>query len=261
MAHTLLQITDCHLGIHAGDKLLGLDTDQSLADVLVQMFSDFPKADLLVCSGDLSNDGDQLAPYQRLSSVLPHSLKQLWLPGNHDENHLMAQVVSGHQQFLGSVNLGAWQVTALDSSIPHNVPGLIASDELQRAIDVLEANPHQHHLIFMHHHLKAVGCAWLDTQVVANADEVLATFARYPQLKMVVCGHVHQESAQQVGKLALYSTPSTCIQFKPHNKTFAVSHEMPGYRWFTLHDDGRYETAVVRISERDLGIDHQSIGY
>lgn len=261
MAHTLLQITDCHLGIEAGDKLLGLDADQSLAYVLADLFAQFPTPDLLVCSGDLSNDGDQLAPYQRLSNVLPAEIDQIWLPGNHDENALIADVVRGCQQFLGTYSLGNWQITALDSSIPHAVPGFIAESELQRAVDVLEANPTKHHLIFMHHHLKPVGCKWLDTQVIGNAEQVLAKFAQYPQLKMITCGHVHQETAQQAGHLHLYSTPSTCIQFKPNSDQFAVGNEMPGFRWFTLFDDGRYETGVSRISERELSIDHHSTGY
>lgn len=261
MAHTLLQITDCHLGIKAGETLLGLDADQSLAWVLEQMFADYPSADALVCSGDLSNDGDALAPYQRLSSYLPMHLPQLWLPGNHDDNALMAQAVQSHQQFLGDYALGNWHITLLDSSIPHAVPGAIAEAELQRALAVLQRYPDKHHIIFMHHHLKPVGCRWLDTQVIANAADVLQHFARYPQLKMIVCGHVHQQNQQQAGHIQLYSTPSTCIQFKSNSDDFAVGREMPGYRWFTLHDDGRYETGVQRISERELPIDHKSTGY
>lgn len=261
MAHTLLQITDCHLGIKAGDTLLGLDADLSLQYVLDQMFADYPVADVLVCSGDLSNDGDALAPYQRLSDRLPESLPQLWLPGNHDDNGLMAQVIKPHQQFLGDYALGNWHITLLDSSIPHEVPGAIAEAELQRVQAVLQQYPEKHHLVFMHHHLKPVGCRWLDTQVIANAAEVLDVLSCYPQLKMVVCGHVHQESCQPAGHFQLYSTPSTCIQFKPHSDDFAVGREMPGYRWFQLHDDGRYETGVQRISERELPIDHKSTGY
>ena len=106
-----------------------------------------------------------------------------------------------------------------------------------------------------HHHLQAVNCAWLDSQVITNADEVMAAWGQYPQLKLVAHGHVHQVIEQTFAHVDIVSSPSTCIQFKPNSDEFATGDEMPGFRVFTLHDDGRYETQVYRISERDLGID------
>lgn len=261
MVQRLLQITDCHLGVKKGEKLLGLDADLSLCYVLEQLAADYPVIDALVCSGDLSNDGNSVAPYQRLSTYLPKHIKQLWLPGNHDDNLLMQQAMQPYQQYLGDYALGCWHVTLLDSSIPNDVPGAISANELQRAVDVLQKHPDKHHIIFMHHHLKPIDCAWLDTQVVKNAEQVLTTLANFPQLKMIVCGHVHQDNHQQFEHIQLYTTPSTCIQFKPHSEGFAVDGTMPGYRWFHLHDDGSYETGVQRIAQRELGIEYGSNGY
>lgn len=261
MVQRLLQITDCHLGFAKGEKLLGLDADESLVFVLEQLRNDYPAADALVCSGDLSNDGNHMAPYHRLTSYLPNDMQQLWLPGNHDDNFLMQQALRPEQQYLGDYSLGAWHITLLDSSIPNEVPGLVRASELQRAVDVLEKHPDKHHIIFMHHHLKSVGSAWIDGQVVKNAQQVLECLAKYPQLTMIVSGHVHQDNHQQYAHIQLYTTPSTCVQFKPHSDAFAVDGTMPGYRWFHLHDNGQYETGVQRISERDLGIELHSGGY
>lgn len=261
MYQRLLQITDCHLGTEKGEKLLGLDADESLVYVLQQIANDYPDVDALVCSGDLSNDGDSLAPYQRLSEYLPKDIKQLWLPGNHDNNALMQQAMPVSQQYLGDYALGQWHITLLDSSIPNEVPGSISADELQRALDTLQKHPNKHHMVFMHHHLKPIGCAWLDGQVVNNAKQVLIALAAYPQLKAIVCGHVHQDNQQQFEHIQLYTTPSTCIQFKPNSDDFAVDGTMPGYRWFHLNDDGSFETGVKRIAQRDLGIEFDSNGY
>lgn len=256
----LLQITDCHLGEEEGERLLGLDTDESLEYVLSDMFSKHESADLLVCSGDLSNEAGEGA-YRRLIEKLSTDIPQAWLPGNHDENHLMAKFASEQLSFLGSCQLDDWQVTCLDSSIPHEVPGSIAASELKRSIEIIERYPDRHHVIFMHHHLKPMGCAWLDTQVIDNAEEVLAAFSKYPQLKAVFCGHVHQDNHQRHAHFDLYATPSTCIQFKPNSDDFAVGPEMPGYRLIELHDNGDITTTVNRISERDLNIDWKSGGY
>ena len=256
----LLQITDCHLGEQEGDKLLGLDTDLSLQYVLTHMLGEHDQADLLVCSGDLSNEAGAKA-YQRLIEKLPDDILQAWLPGNHDDNDLMKKVIDEKRLFLPSLSFGNWQVTLLDSSIPEEVPGLIAADELARAVAAFETHPDKYHLIFMHHHLHPIGCKWLDTQVINNATEVLETFAKYPQVKLVVCGHIHQDSCQQYEHIELYSTPSTCIQFKPKSDKFAVGTEMPGYRWLELYDDGSYKTEVSRIPHRELEIDQGSSGY
>lgn len=261
MYQRLLQITDCHLGIKKGEKLLGLDADESLVYVLQQIATDYPQADALVCSGDLSNDGNSLAPYQRLSGYLPTDIDQLWLPGNHDNNSLMQQAMQPRQQYLGDYALGQWHITLLDSSIPNKVPGAISAEELQRAVDVLEKHANKYHIIFMHHHLKPIGNAWLDSQVVNNTEQVLTTLAGFSQLKVIACGHVHQDNQQQFEHIQLYTTPSTCIQFKPNSDDFAVDGTMPGYRWFHLYDDGSYETGVKRIAQRELGIEFNSNGY
>lgn len=256
----LLQITDCHLGEQEGERLLGLDTDKSLEYVLAHMLDEHGDIDLLVCSGDLSNEAGASA-YERLISKLPDHVPQAWLPGNHDDNVCMSGFASPERLFLPTLSFPGWQVTLLDSSIPHKVPGFIEPAELARAVGILESYPDKSHLIFIHHPLRPVGCKWLDTQVIGNADEVLAVLAAYPQMKLVVCGHVHQDTHQAHEHIQLYSTPSTCIQFKPNSDGFAVGDEMPGYRWFELHENGTFDTAVARIPFRQFHIDHSSKGY
>lgn len=260
MPRKLLQITDCHLGESEGERLVGLNTDESLGYVLQHMLAEHQTADLLVCSGDLSNEAGSAA-YQRLQEKLPGHIPQAWLPGNHDDNRLMAEAAGEKCQFLATVDLGRWQVTLLDSSIPQKVSGFLADAEIERALAILQQHADKHHIFFLHHHLKPVGCKWLDTQVVGNAEQALAAFAQFPQLKLIVNGHVHQESVRQHGHLQLLSTPSTCIQFKPNSDDFALGDEMPGYRWFELFDDGSFATGVSRIDERPLTLDHSAHGY
>ena len=36
------------------------------------------------------------------------------------------------------------------------------------------------------------GAAWLDTMILGNAEEFFALLARFPQVKAVVFGHIHQ---------------------------------------------------------------------
>lgn len=259
----LIQISDCHLGNQEGDTLLGLNADLSLDLLLSEMASDFSTTDLLVCSGDLSNEAGTAA-FERLLAKIPQSLRQAWLPGNHDDNQQMQEALREHQgghEFLPTISIGDWQITLLDSSIAGKVPGLLSDAELSRALHVLERYPHRHHLFFLHHHLLPIGCKWLDWQVVANAEDVLNRFATYPQLKAIVNGHVHQENHQEFQHIQLYSSPSTSIQFKTNSDEFMVDTLMPGLRWFRLHSNGEFETGVKRISETEFAIDRSAAGY
>lgn len=260
MSYRVLQITDCHLGDTQGDTLLGLDADYSLQLVLQQMQPFVADADLLVCTGDLSNEGSQAA-FERLLSYLP-DVPQVWLPGNHDSNALMVEALAGKQQFLGERMLGNWQLTMLDSTIENKVPGLLAPVELERAIHALETKPKANHIFFTHHPMLPVGCKWLDWQAIDQGESILSKLAGYPQLKAVVNGHVHQDMQQQFAHISLYSTPSTSVQFKSYSDDFALDPEqMPGFRVIDLHDDGRYETYVERIAATDLPVDENAAGY
>ena len=51
----LIQVTDCHLGAEPGEQLLGMDTDESLLDVLTLLRSTEAQADMLVASGDIAS--------------------------------------------------------------------------------------------------------------------------------------------------------------------------------------------------------------
>ena len=54
----VLQISDTHLGVNVGDDLLGIDTDQSLKDVLTLVEQDNRAQHLTLVTGDIAADGD-----------------------------------------------------------------------------------------------------------------------------------------------------------------------------------------------------------
>jgi len=59
----------------------------------------------------------------------------------------------------------------------------------------------------------------------------------------------------------LLASPSTCVQFAPGSESFKVDDQPPGYRWLTLHTDGRIETGVSRVRETKFIVDLDSGGY
>jgi len=256
----LLQITDCHLGTHPGEVLLGMNTDQSLYDVL-DMIQSQETPDLLLATGDISNDGG-LASYERFTQIVDKYFPNTplaWLPGNHDDPMNMDQVtnlpIEAHYQ------LGDWNFIFLDTRIPMEEGGALEPEELFRLDKELSRHADTPSMVFMHHQPVPVGSDWLDGYVVKNAKAFFNVLDKHNNVKAVCWGHVHQEFVEERKGIQLISTPSTCVQFAPRQNRFKVDNLMPGYRLFELYPDGRFTTTVKRIKNKVYSIDFASTGY
>ena len=88
------QITDLHLFAAIDRQLLDLPTHDSLQAVLERLAKLQPKPDILLLTGDLSQDGSHKS-YERLQDLLvPFEIPTYWLAGNHDRLPVMQQVLA-----------------------------------------------------------------------------------------------------------------------------------------------------------------------
>lgn len=258
----LVQVTDCHLGEQAGSRLLNVDTDRSLAAVLALVKSQQPRIDALLLTGDLSDCGSAAA-YRRIFAATDGlGAATRWLPGNHDSAATMRAVLGADDVRLRrSLLLGNWQIIALDTAVPGRVGGELGEAELAGLRECLRAEPQRHALVCLHHPPLPVGCAWIDGQMVANADAFWRELAPFPHVRAVLCGHVHQSFEALRGDVLVYTSPSTCVQFAPHSADFRVEPIAPGYRWLDLHADGRIDTGVERPLDYVCEVDLAAAGY
>jgi Icc protein len=60
---------------------------------------------------------------------------------------------------------------------------------------------------------------------------------------------------------AAHRQPSTCIQFKPLSDGFALDESGPGWRYLTLHPDGRVASQVWRLPLGQFVPDPNATGY
>jgi len=259
----IVQLTDTHLCREAGGELLGMDTDHSLAAVIELARSEHPKVDLLLCTGDLADKGAASA-YRRLrESIRPFACPSFWLPGNHDSRSGMAAAVGGGVFLCEELRAGPWQVLLLDSQVPGEVGGALGSEQLARLDRALEGagTAGLHTLVCLHHHPVPIHCAWLDEQVVADADALFEVLDRHAGVRALLWGHIHQEVDRQRNGVRLLGSPSTCVQFMPGSTSFRLDPRSPGYRWLDLHADGRLETGVSRVTGVTFEVDLDSRGY
>lgn len=252
-----MQLTDTHLGKSTNDCLLGLNTHSSLNHVLDTLAEQSLEPDLLLATGDISNDGS-MESYQRFADLTASVASQrLWLPGNHDHYDVMQSLQLDDQPLKKSFSLGSWTIIMLNSQIPRQVGGSLNEQEFELLTSLLEEHCTQHILICMHHHPVEIGCAWLDEQRVNNGEGFFDLIDKHPQVKGVLWGHIHQTIDRERNGVKLMATPSTCIQFAPNSEGFKLDPLSPGFRHLSLHSDGRIETSVYRVEGVKFDIDYQ----
>lgn len=258
---TIIQLSDSHLRQEADGELLGMNTQQSLDAVIALARKDAPQPDLVVASGDISQDGSEQSyrSFKARADVFQAPMR--WLPGNHDERSAMAAVTADSDILEKVVRLGGWQLIFLDSLVAGRVYGSLSDAELKLLDDTLQNSAGVPTVVFLHHHPIDIQSRWLDAIGLKNRDVFFAVTDKYPHVKAIVWGHIHQELDQMRNGVRLLATPSTCVQFLPKSRDFAVDNAAPGYRWLKLFSDGRVETAVSRADHIEFKVDYSSKGY
>lgn len=257
----VVQITDTHLERDRGGKLLGVDTDRSLGYVLALVAQQNPSIDLILATGDISTHGTPQA-YQRFTEYMQaFDAPVQWLPGNHDDNAVMSAHAESSGAMAGHAVLDNWLVVMLDSTIHRQVGGRVSSAELSRLQSLAAQHSDKHVLVACHHPPLPLDCAWIDPQRIDNGEAFLDVLVALPNVKLLICGHVHQQWEASYRGLPILSSPSTCIQFKPRESDFILDDLAPGYRWFDLFADGTFSSGVSRVEGVDFSFDMEAGGY
>ena len=257
----LIQLSDSHLFAEADGRLLGMGTRDSLQQVIQRVLDEQSQVDLVLASGDISQDGSEQSYqcFRQMAAQIP--APQRWFAGNHDDLPMMRRVCADTALLDPVIDLAGWRIILLDSSIPGAVAGHFAAEQLALLDRSLADAGERHVLVSFHHHPVPVGCRWLEPIGVLNPQALFSVLDRYPQVRALLWGHIHQEMDMQRNGVRLLASPSTCVQFAPGSEEFQVDHEAPGYRWLRLYADGRLETGVSRVTDIDFEIDYSIKGY
>lgn len=257
----VLQLTDPHLLASADGELMGVNTRSSLEAVIAQVLQAHGQPDLVLATGDLAQDGSEQA-YQALAQQLSvFSCPTAWLAGNHDDARCLKAVAAGQGADQRSLVLGGWQIILLDSSVPGKVHGELAESELEFLQARLEAHPELPTLVTLHHHPVDISAQWMIDIGLHNREALWRIIDRFPQVRIVLWGHIHQVFEQRRNGVQLLASPSTCIQFTSGAQEFSVEDKAPGYRWLELEAGGHFTTEVGRALNFRFELDRNSTGY
>ena len=247
----IVQITDTHLVGVDGPHLLEHDTRASFSRMREYLLEHHANCERLIVTGDLVHDEGEEVYQEFYEALAPWHDRLRVIPGNHDTREPMQRVFSSvirdDQQSVSFLDeLNGWTLIGLDTLIEGSVEGDLAGDQwVWLRATVSEASGPI--AIFMHHPPVFVGSQWVDQLSLVSLGVFANLVEEFQHIKLVVCGHVHQEFSTQVFQADVFTTPSTSVQFLPNATDFAVDSTAPGLRTFNLNADGTFETEVIRL--------------
>lgn len=238
------QVTDCHVSAAPGTLYRGENPVENLQKVLDHVMGQAP--DLLLATGDLSEDGSARS-YERLRNLLGQTgLPVLALPGNHDDPALLSEYfpASPVDEMLVTSH-GDWQIIRLDSCLPGKPHGRIADDVLRSLEETLAGATGQPRLVALHHQPLLSNSPWIDKYRLMDAGPFLDIVEKSADIKAVVWGHIHQSFEAELNGTLMLGGPSSVSNSLPDAASFTPDENGPGYRCLELEPHGSVNTAVV----------------
>lgn len=259
----ILHITDTHLFSEESGCLLGVPTNASFVAVIDEIKRQASNFDLIIATGDFVQDGSRDAYFNFARKIKEFSVPCFWLPGNHDIYHDMKFIFE--QQNLPEKKViqvaENWLIIMLNSQVPEKAYGLLSDSELAFLSTTLAKYSAFNVAIFLHHHPIMSGCQWLDQHCLKNSHELGALVKQYSNIKSIAWGHIHQKMDTHWHGCKVFSTPSTCVQFKPLCEHFTLSIAPPGWRFIELNSSGQVSTTVHCLNDNLFLPDMTKEGY
>lgn len=241
-----VHVTDTHLLDDPEDTFHSLNTKKSFETVLSHCQLHNPDIDFMLLTGDISQTGSGKS-YELFDSVLQQcDLPVFCVPGNHDTPKLLQRVIHDcPDDSINIIQLGKFTLVLINSWVANNHHGMISQQCLQQLQDHLENSINQFNIIAIHHPPVLINSKWLDELGLKNQTEFLQIIKKHNQHALLICGHVHQEVDQQLDKLRLLATPSTCHQFKANSDFMhRLDTSSPAYRVVELKASNIIKTKV-----------------
>jgi len=248
---TLLHFTDSHLYGDREHLLKGISPMANYSAVLDLAHRNMPEVDAVILGGDMAQD-ESAEAYRHVAEPLNRwQVPVMISPGNHADlptlYRVLVPALESGPGYSVDLALGGWRLLTISTHQVGSVPGWISEEELQRLASLLDAAVDQHVLVALHHPPLLVGSRWMDAIGLKNRDALWQLLENYPQVRLLLNGHIHQAFDGVHQGVRVLGSPATSVQFIPGEDDFALDGVSPGYRWLKLYDNGDLETGIERV--------------
>jgi 3',5'-cyclic AMP phosphodiesterase CpdA len=232
-------------GVH---PVTQVDTAACLRQVIDVLNALEPRPAFAVIGGDLVSPsllapGSVLTPEDYAPSYLlfqellrPLQSPVYMLMGNHDNRRAFHRVMQTDASLPDAAHYYSfdhqgYHFVALDSLVPGDQWGCIDATQLDWLQADLAQHAEQPTIIFVHHHPWPLGIPLADALGLQNGEELVSVLRQYPEVRWLICGHVHMDHMVQREGLTMLTTPSTCYQLtKLAQERIKVLPGPPGFR-------------------------------
>ncbi len=214
----LIQITDTHI-VPPGELLYGsTDTAAHLEDTVGQINRIRPKPDVVLITGDLVDNPDELSYQHFIELIKPLEIPAYVIPGNHDNPQLMLEVFADTPYFPASDDTFQYAIEDLPCRIlalNSHAEGTELPELGARRLSWLQDQLGQSDkpvLIAIHHPPMTTGIEFFDMGGLEWIQGFKSVLAAYPQVKLMICGHCHTDISGRIGQIPVYMAPATAYQ-------------------------------------------------
>ena len=221
------QISDIHIG--NGDELVqGIDVCANFRKALES--KSMQNLDLLVLSGDLSENSEPGA-YEYVASLLKdYKSPYCIIPGNHDDLNIMRKHFDLESKIHGDrcfyrYDLQGRTIFFLDSACGNVSPEQLTWLKTEAAKIKDEV------ILFMHHPPCFCGHRFMDLRYhLENMVEVQQVLAGIKNLTHIYVGHYHHHFEVNMGRQVVHVAPATQFQIDPGMPYFNLKSADPGWQ-------------------------------
>lgn len=258
MIKTLVQLSDPHIKLPGARAYGRVDTAQFLRQAVqaVGRLKQAPTA--VVVTGDLTDFGrpDEYAHLREL--LQPIDCPLYLMPGNHDDREALRDSFPAHgylrhgSPFIQyAIDLGGLRLVAVDTVVPRASHGEVCAARVDQLAQLLAQDTVTPTVIAMHHPPFRTMIGHMDEIGLRDPGAALAALvARHPQVRRVICGHLHRAiCAPWAGTIAM-TAPSTAHQVTldlAPDAPSAFSMEPPGFLVHAWSDAGEFVSHVASV--------------
>jgi 3',5'-cyclic AMP phosphodiesterase CpdA len=214
----IAQITDTHIKAPGKLAYQRVETAAYLSNCVAAILKLSPQPDLVVITGDLVDLG-RPEEYAHLRSLLaPLQQRIVAIPGNHDEREAMRAAFAdgGYLPKEGFLHFALEEyplrIVGLDTIVPLEGRGELCGERLAWLDATLARRPDAPTLILMHHPPFVTGIGHMDRVGLTGREAFADIVARHPQLRQILCGHLHRTIMSRVGGCPALTCPSPAHQ-------------------------------------------------
>jgi len=251
----IAQLSDLHVRPRGALYQDVVDSNAMVAQAIEHLNRLDRRPDLVLVTGDLVDKGHP-SEYAMARELLARlGVRYLVIPGNHDhrENFRAAFVDHRYLPEQGPLHYCiddyAIRIVGLDSSVPGKHHGHIDADGLSWLSSTLEQAREKPTLLMMHHPPFVSGIPYMDKYRYLAAGALEEVVRRFPQVQILLCGHVHRSMLRRWAGTVVCTSPSTTTQIDLQLAPKALPRSHAGPCGYMLH---LWDEAHGLISHTDL---------